>query len=164
MWKYCGNISQLEFFIFYIISHFFHFISSIRFFFLLVFLLHTRCPISIPPSFIFFFSLIQEHSNTSNSRSRFFFFFFFFSPALSLYFFFFLLDSKTFIPNEVQMSHLRPKAVGPAYSRRLSSSPTQSKWVRWLLSSVFCLSFFFAFIVMIWLILKFYFWVCILII
>ena len=109
MWKYCGNVSQLGFFILYIISPFSHFISSIRFFFFsfffLVFLLHTRCHISIPPSFIFFFSLIQEHSNTSNSRSRFFFFFFFFfSSSLSLFFFFFYL-----IPEH--------------------SSPTKSRWV-----------------------------------
>ena len=67
----------------------------------------------------------------------------FFSPALSLFVFLllllllFLLNSRTFVPNIVQMGHLHPKAVGPAWSHCSSSSPTQSKWVRWLLSSVF---------------------------
>ena len=62
----------------------------------------------------------------------------FFSLARSLcFFFFFLLDSRTVVHNVVQMGHLRPKAVGLAWSRRSSSSLTQPKWVRWLLSSSF---------------------------
>ena len=39
------------------------------------------------------------------------------------------------------MGHLRPKAIGPTWSHRSSSFPTQSRWVRWLLSS----SFFFCY-------------------
>ena len=69
MWKYCRSIFQLGFFIFYIIFLSFISFSSIHVSFLfflflfLIFLLHTsvQCPVSAPisisPSFIFFFTL-----------------------------------------------------------------------------------------------------------
>ena len=93
---YCENIiviSQIGFFILYIISLFSLFISPICFcffflFFFLRYLLHTRC-ISIPTPFFSFFSLIQVSSTptffskkVSSTLSL------FFSSSLSLWFFF----------------------------------------------------------------------------
>ena len=76
LWKYCGNISQLRFFIFYIISLFSHFISSMRFFFFF-FLLHTRLSLShLPPPFLSFSPTFPEVFSVS--------FYLFFSLALAL--------------------------------------------------------------------------------
>ena len=141
---YCENIvvtflnQNFLFFILFLIS----FISfrPYVFFFLLVFLLHTRCPISIPPFFLFSFSPSFKNVPALYQQLS---FSLFFSPTLTLCFFFFLFDSRTFVPNAIQIGHLRPKAIGLAQSRRSSSSPTQSRWVRWLLSSVFFFFFFF---------------------
>ena len=93
-----------------------------------------------PPLLLFFFSppfkniLAALILSLSLSLSLSYFF---------IFYFYFLLDSKTFIPNAIQMGHLPPKIVGPAQSRCSSSSLTQSRWVKWLLSSVFF--FFFLF-------------------
>ena len=97
MWKYYCNISQIGYFILYIISLFSLFISPIRFFFSLRYLLHTRC-ISIPTPFFSFFSLIQvsstptffskkilQHSLFFSLVHSLWFFFFFFFHTLSLY-------------------------------------------------------------------------------
>ena len=92
-------------------------------FFFLRYLLHTRCPISVPTPLLFLFLPHSSLKNVPALSTSFFLFLFFFSPALSLCFpFFFYL-----IPEQ--------------------SSQTQSRWVRWLLSSIFCLffSFFFSF-------------------
>ena len=74
MWKYCGSIFQLGFFIFYIIFLPFISFSSIHisflfffFFLFLVFLLHT---IVQPPSFIFLFTLRTFQRITSEKRDR----------------------------------------------------------------------------------------------
>ena len=103
---YCENIiviSQIGFFILYIISLFSLFISPICFcffflFFFLRYLLHTRC-ISIPTPFFFFFSLIQVSSTptffskkVSSTLSL------FFSSSLSLWFFFFYTLSLYLYP------------------------------------------------------------------
>ena len=114
MRKYCGNISQLEFFIHYIIFPFpsFHFIHSLH---TLSFLIPIPLLLSYPypPSF-----LSSSSFNTALilsfflkcSLSVFYLFIylflldssalilsFFFSNALSLFFFFFLLDSSALI-------------------------------------------------------------------
>ena len=129
-----------DFFILYYLS-FLSFHSYVFFFFLFFSSTHVVL-ISIPLFFYFLFlpnsRMLQHYTSSSH---------------------FFLLDSRTFVPNAIQMGHLRPKAIGPAQSCHSSSSPTQSKWVRWLLSSVFfcllllllllLLLFCFAFIVMI---------------
>ena len=66
MWKYYGSISQLGFFLFFILFFLssFHFQPYISFLFLFFsfsfFLLHTRVHYLYPPSFIFLFSLIQN--------------------------------------------------------------------------------------------------------
>ena len=87
MWKYCDNISQLGFFIHYIISSFWAFISSIRFFFCSFFFSTHVVLISIP----FFYFLFILHSRTfqhlfSSAHSL-----WFFSSALSLLSFFYLI-------------------------------------------------------------------------
>ena len=163
MYKYYGSISQLGFFIFYIIFPFFISLSTIRFipFFFLVFLLHTHVHHYLyPASFIFLFSLILPHSEHSRSSILSFFL------RLSLSYVFFLLGSKT-------LSEIRKFSFSPSFKNIPGSShlcavahlrpqPNPDG------SALFCLLsfffFFFAFIVMIWLILKLCFWVCILII
>ena len=100
---YCENIVVAflneDFFIFYIIFHFFQFILIHQFSFLFscFYPPHTRVqPISIPPplSFIFFFSLTFKNTPDSlfHSLALSFFFSFFFTFALR---FLFLLDSRT---------------------------------------------------------------------
>ena len=105
MWKYCSNISQLGFFIFYIISLFNLFITAIRFCFLFSFFLcyllhHTRY--LYPHPFFFFFSthvpaLSFSFHLLQLALSGFFFFFFssssihvfpylFISPFFSFFF------------------------------------------------------------------------------
>ena len=111
------------------------------FFFSLHYLLHTHCPISIPTPFFFLF---LPHSSLKNVLAL--TFSIFFSLARSLCFFF-LLDSRTVVPNVVQMGHLRPKAVGLAGSiahLRLQCSPDGSDGFC-LLSFVFFFFFFFFF-------------------
>ena len=113
---YCKNIvvtflkQDFLFFILFLISLFsFH----PYVFFFLRYLLHTRCPISIPtPSFSFSPSFKSQERSSTLILS-------FFPPvrclSLSLSFLFlFLLDSRTVVPNAIQMGHLRPKAIGPA--------------------------------------------------
>ena len=74
MWKYYGSISQLGFFIFYIIFPFFislsaiHFISFSFFFFFFFSPPHT-CPLSLPPFFYFPFLPRSEHSRELSSSS-----------------------------------------------------------------------------------------------
>ena len=105
------------------------------------------------PSFILFFSLIQEHSSElSFSLLQ-------FSLSLSL-----LLDFRTFTSSLYNKKRKkrgieRKNKIDGSLCCYSSSSPTQSRWVRWLLSFFFFFKFF-----MIWLILKLCFWVCILII
>ena len=109
-----------------------------------------------PPPFIFFFSQSSSHS-------------LFLSPALS-FSFLFLLDSRAFTSSLYDKKRKkrgieRKNKRDGSLCHRSSLSPTWSKRIRWLLFSVFSFLFFFlAFIVMIWLILKLCFWVCILII
>ena len=109
-----------------------------------------------PPPFIFFFSQSSSHS-------------LFLSPALS-FSFLFLLDSRAFTSSLYDKKRKkrgieRKNKRDGSLCRHSSLSPTWSRRIRWLLSSVFSFLFFFlAFIVMIWLILKLCFWVCILII
>ena len=89
-WKYCVNISQLRFFIFYIIFSFFQFIlihtfSFLFFFFLFIFLLHTCIPLL---SSIYLLFLFLVHSGSFLQLSL--------SLSLALFFnFLFLLDSRT---------------------------------------------------------------------
>ena len=76
MWKYCDKISQLGFFILYIIFLSFISFSSIHsflfFFFFFYFFFSSTCPLSsvlsLPPSFIFFFS--SRTFQTSGKRER----------------------------------------------------------------------------------------------
>ena len=119
MWKYYSSISQLEFFIFYIIFPFSISLSTIRF---ISFFSPPHVVHYLYPSFTLLFFLILSHSSERSRSSS--------SCCCS------------------------------------SSSPTQSRWVSWLLSFVlfFFYFLFFAFSVMIWLILKLCFWVCILVI
>ena len=94
--------------IFYSLYYFsflsFHFIHT--FFFSTLSSPHTLsylCP--HPPSFSFSPSFkSQERSSTLNLF--FSFSFFFFSSSLSLFSFFFLLDSRTVVPNAVQMGQM----------------------------------------------------------
>ena len=116
MWKYCDNISQLRFFIFYIISLFSHFISYIRFFFF--FLLHTRLSLSHLPLLFFLFLLPSQKCSQSHSI-------FIFSLALALCFFF-------FFPSYI---HVCPYLFPPF----LSFSPSFKN----VLASALILSFFF---------------------
>ena len=112
LWKYYSSISQLEFYIFYIIFPF-----SIS--------LSTTCFISFsffsPPHVVHYlypsFTLLSSsfsliHQNVPGALS--------FSSSLSLFFFFFLLDSKTLsvirkfsfplsFKNILGSSHLRPQ-------------------------------------------------------
>ena len=132
LWKYYSSISQLEFFIFYIIFPFSISLSTIRFisfsFFSPPHVVHY-----LYPSFTLLFFLILPHSS-ERSRSSFFL-------QLPLSFFFFtwfqnsLCDKKIFLSSLIQ-EHFRELS---------SSSPTQSRWVSWLLSFVFFFSFFFCF-------------------
>ena len=83
MWKYYDNISQLGFFILYIISHFSYFISSIRFsFFSSSFSpLHVVLISISPPPFLFF--LFLPHSRMFQHLAA--LIHSFFSLALTLY-------------------------------------------------------------------------------
>ena len=72
----------------------------------------------------------------------------FLSPALSLSL---LLDSRTFTSSLCDKKRKkrgikRKNKRDGSFCRRSSSSPSQSKWVRWLLSSVFFFIFFFFFL------------------
>ena len=128
------------FFILFLLSLFsFH---PYVFFFYAISSTHVVLSLS-PPPFFFFFSLIQVSRTFQHSQPLFFFFFFFFLQLSLFVFLFFLLDSRTVVPNAVQMGQMAS--------------------VFYLLSFLFFF-FFFFFIVMIWLILKLCFWVCILII
>ena len=86
LWKYYSSISQLEFFIFYIIFPFSISLSTIRFIFF-SFFSPPHAVHYLYPSFTLLFFLILPHSS-ERSRSSFFL-------QLPLSFFFFLLDSKT---------------------------------------------------------------------
>ena len=131
MWKYYSSISQLGFFIFYIIFPFFHFTFNHTFYFFFFFFSSTHVSTISTPLLLFSFSpsfsLIQNVRGAPFSLS--------FSSSLSLFFFFTwfqnsLCDKKIFLFSLIQ-----------EHSRELSSSsPTQSRWVRWLLS--FAFSFF----------------------
>ena len=117
MWKYCGNISQLGFFILYIISPFSHFISSIRCFVFVFFFsssIHV-CPyLFISPFFSFFFSLIQEVLSL----------FFFSSSVSGFYYYYFLLDSRTavvFVRRVGGRGHLCNFTVRAVFSPQFSS-------------------------------------------
>ena len=154
MWKYYSSISQLEFFIFYIIFPFSISLSTIRF---ISFFSPPHVVHYLYPSFTLLFFLILPHSSERSRSSL------FLQLPLSLFFFFTwfqnsLCDKKIFLSSLIQ-EHSRELSSSCCCS---SSSPTQSRWVNCLLSFVFF--FFFAFIVMIWLILKLCFWVCILVI
>ena len=121
---YCENIvvtflnQNFLFFILFLIS----FISfrPYVFFFLLVFLLHTRCPISIPPFFLFSFSphsrMFQHYTSSSHSP------FFFLQPSLFVFFFFYLIPEHSslmqsrqviFVPKQLAqpraVAHLHPQ-------------------------------------------------------
>ena len=166
LWKYYISISQLEFFIFYIIFPFSISLSTIRFISFSFFFSFFSPPHTVHylyPSFTLLFSLILPHSS-KRSRSS-----FFLQLPLSFFFFNFLLDSKTlsvirkfsFSPsfkNIPGSSHLRAVA-------HLRPQPSPDGLVGFCPLSFFSFFFFFfAFIVMIWLILKLCFWVCILVI
>ena len=85
MWKYYSSISQLGFFIFYIIFPFFISLSTIR---LIFFFSSTHCPLSLP----LFYSPFLPHSPSFIRTFQ----ELFLSPAPThFFFFFFLLDSKT---------------------------------------------------------------------
>ena len=148
MWKYCGSIFQLGFFILYIIFPFFHFIfiHTFHFFFSCFSPSHT-CPVSYlyppPPLLLFSFSPLfknipaSSHSLFSLSSSL--------SLSLSL-----SLDSRTFTSSLCDKKRKkrgikRKNKRDGSFCHRSSSSPSQSKWVRWLLSSVFFFIFFFFF-------------------
>ena len=94
--------------IFYSLYYFsflsFHFIHTF-FFFYAISSTHVVLSLS-PPPFFFFFSLIQVSRTFQHSQPLFFFFFFLFSISLSLFSFFFLLDSRTVVPNAVQMGQM----------------------------------------------------------
>ena len=146
---YCENIVVAFFnqdFLFFTLF-FLSFISfsSIRFIsFFLVFLLHThvQCPISIPPPLLLFsfsplFKNIPASSHSLFSLSS--------SLSLSL-----SLDSRTFTSSLCDKKRKkrgikRKNKRDGSFCHRSSSSPSQSKWVRWLLSSVFFFIFFFFF-------------------
>ena len=107
MWKYCGNIYQLEFFIHYIISHFSNLHIIHTFFFFFFFFSSTRCPSLSQSSFFylipvpFLFYLLPHLDEVVSSHSLFFlqcshslsFFFLQYSLSLSLSLSLFLLDS-----------------------------------------------------------------------
>ena len=159
LWKCCDNISQLGFFILYIISPFSHFISSIHFFFHFFSSCfsppHTLSLSLSLPSFIFFFlphlRTFQHYTSSSHSLSLFIYLFIFTwfqnirpqrsldGSSLSQSSWPSLEPSLIFVPNAAQMGQM---------------------------ASVFCLlsssssSFIFVFIFMIWLILKLSFLVC----
>ena len=136
MWKYYSSISQLEFFIFYIIFPFSISLSTIRFisfsFFSPPHVVHC-----LYPSFTLLFFLILPHSSKRSRSSL------FLQLPLSLFFFFTwfqnsLCDKKIFLSSLIQ-EHSRELSSSCCCS---SSSPTQSRWVRWLLSSIFFFFFF----------------------
>ena len=154
LWKYYSSISQLEFYIFYIIFPF-----SIS--------LSTTCFISFSffspphvvhdlyPSFTLLFFLILPHSSECSKSS----FFLQLPLSLSLSLFCFLLDSKTLSVIRKFSFPLSFKNILGSSHLRLQPSPDGS--------AGFCplsFFFFFAYIVMIWLILKPCFWICILVI
>ena len=89
MWKYYSNISQIGYFIIYIISLFSLFISPIRFFFFFFYLLPTLC-ISVPTPLLFLF---LPHSSLQHSYQKILQHFLFFSPIRSLWFFFFFFHT-----------------------------------------------------------------------
>ena len=152
LWKYYNSISQLEFFIFYIIFPFSISLSTICF---ISFSFFSPCPLSLP----LFYSPFLPHSPSFIRTFQ----ELFLSSAPSLCFF--LLDSKT-------LSVIRKFSFPPSFKNILGSS--HLRVVAHLRpqpspdgSAGFCplsFFFFFAFIVMIWLILKLCFWVCILVI
>ena len=133
LWKYYSSISQLEFFIFYIIFPFSISLSTIHF----LFFSPPHVVHYLYPSFTLLFFLILPHS-LERSRSS-----FFLQLPLSFFVFFTwfqnsLCDKKIFLSSLIQ-EHSRELSSSCYCS---SSSPTQSKWVSWLLSFVF---FFFCF-------------------
>ena len=91
--KILCSISQLGFFILYIIFPFFHFtlIHTFHFFFFYFFSPPDTCPLSLSPLLLFCFSSSFKNIPACSHSL-------FFSPALSffLFFFSFLLDSRTF--------------------------------------------------------------------
>ena len=156
MWKYYNNISQLRFFIFYIIFPFSISLSTIRFIYFSFFFSSTGCPLSL----LLFYSPFLPHSPSFIRTFQ----ELFLSPAPSLSLSLFLLDSKT-------LSVIRKFSLSPSFKNIPGSSHLHA--VAYLCpqpsldgSDGFCLLLLllFFFLVMIWLILKLCFWVCILII
>ena len=92
-------------------------------FFFLLYLLHTRSYL-YPHSLLFLF---LPHSSLKKVPALSFSLFF---VQFALFGFFFLLDSRTVVPNAVQMGHLCPKAIGPVGAVAHFRPPTQSRWVR----------------------------------
>ena len=206
MWKYCGNISQLWFFILYIISPFSHFISSIRFSFL--FFLFSCFPLPhtlsylYPPLLLFSslvkllsslplcFHMIQRFFSTISGFSTTFprsFLWVYDSATISLLHHWCFkvwmigisctdtatrLHHTTVQQNDTQCKRQHSFFVATPWCRRpllLVTLLHRKLGMTWnvrapLYITSFFLFFFFAFIVMIWLILKLCFWVCILII
>ena len=143
-------------FLHFTLSHTFH--SFFLFFFLFFSSTHVSTTISTP---FFYYPFLPP---SEHSRGSILSFFLRLSLFLSLSFFFFLLDSKT-------LSAIRKFSFSPSFKNIPGSShlravahfrPQPNPYG----SALFYLLsfFFFAFIVMIWLILKLCFWICILII
>ena len=127
--------------IFYFLYYFsflsFHFHPYVYLFFILVFLLHTRvqCPISSPQPF--FYSLFLPHSRTFQRALI-------LSPPVLSLSLSLLLDFRTFTSSLYDKKRKkrgieRKKKIDGSLCRCSSSSPTQSRWVRWLLSFFFFL-------------------------
>ena len=144
MWKYCGNISRLGFFILYIISPFSHFISSIHiisffsFFFFLVFFLHTHCPISIPPPPLLF-SFSPSHSRTLQQLS---FSLFFLQLSLSLSLFFFEKQRREWEKKRKEATEMKEKKKAMERMREKKKSGGErnnwynSSWYNFLIKKI----------------------------
>ena len=135
MWNYCDNISQLEFFIHYIISPFsyLHIIQPFFFFFFFFFFSSTRCPslslspffYLIPAPFLFYLlphldEVVSSHSLLALSLSSFFFLLLGSSALiLSLFLFFFLQYSLSL---SLSLFYLSPLSFFPFFLLQRSLS------------------------------------------
>ena len=97
LWHFSIRIFYSLYYFSFLSFHFHPHVSFLFFFFFFLFFssTHVSSVLSLfPPSFIFFFSLIQEHSSESSSHSLFLSLALSFSLSLSLSFFFFNLISE----------------------------------------------------------------------